>query len=308
MNQNLTNADNEIDLHDLFLIFWNRKFFIAAFTSIFAIFSIVYSLSLSNIYTSEAVLSPTSNENSLSSQFGNLSSLGSLAGVNLPSDSSSKSIEGIERIKSFDFFSTYFLPNINLENIMAVEEWDPQKNMLVYDDSKFIKNSNTWVRDVSYPHSTIPSAQEAFEVYKKIIAIDENTKTSFITISMSHESAIIAQKWVSIVVNQINESMRRNDQEQAKKSIDFLNEAANSTSIQSIKDIIAKLLEDQIKTLMLASSNEAYVFTTIDSPIVKEKKSGPSRALICILITFIGGLFSLILVTFHHFFITKLSK
>jgi LPS O-antigen subunit length determinant protein (WzzB/FepE family) len=94
--------------------------------------------------------------------------------------------------------------------------------------------------------------------------------------------------------------MREIDKQDAQNSIDFLSESSRAVSIQSIKEVVSKLLESQMQTLMLASSSEAYVFKTIDSPIVPEAKSGPKRALICILGTALGAILSLLTVLVQH--------
>ena len=57
---------------------------------------------------------------------------------------------------------------------------------------------------------------------------------------------------------------------------------------------MSNLLENQLQTLMLASSNDDYVYKIIDSPIVAEQKIEPSRAVICILGTFLGFIFGIL--------------
>ena len=95
------------------------------------------------------------------------------------------------------------------------------------------------------------------------------------------------------MINKINLSMSMADQLVAKEYIEFLNESYNNTKVQSIKEVISGLQEEQMKKLMLASSNDEYVFKIIDPPIVPEIKSSPNRALICIAGTTIGVIFSL---------------
>ena len=95
--------------------------------------------------------------------------------------------------------------------------------------------------------------------------------------------------------------MRTIDAEAAQRSISFLNETSRSTNVQSIKETVAKLLENQMQALMLTASNESYVFKIIDSPIVSEQKSKPSRAIISIMGTLLGGMFSLLIVLIQHF-------
>jgi uncharacterized protein involved in exopolysaccharide biosynthesis len=293
--------DDELDFKELFLVIWNKKIFIGAFTTIAAILSVMYSLSLSNIYTSKALLAPASQKDSLSSKIGNLSPLASISGISLPSDTGSKSQEAIERIKSFEFFSTYFLPNINLEDIMATKKWIPEDNILIYDSNVFNEVTGKWVKKIE------PSAQQAYEVYQQTMSVTEDKKTSFITIRIDHHSPVISKEWASIIIKQINESMRKADEDASKKAISFLNERARSANVQFLKEAISKLLENQMQTLMLTTSNEYYVLKIIDSPIIPEKKSKPSRAIICILGTLLGGMLSLMIV-FTRYYYRKLSS
>ncbi|MDA9755021.1 Wzz/FepE/Etk N-terminal domain-containing protein [Gammaproteobacteria bacterium] len=292
-NNNSNSLDNEIDLAELFSIIWNKKLFISILTSIAALISVLYALYLPNIYTSSSLLAPTTEDNSLSSQLGSFSGLAGLAGVSLPAGNISNSQIAVKRIESFEFFSKYFLPNIKLEDLMAVDEWDAKNNTVVYDDSEFNSTSNEWSRK--------PSDQKAYKEYKRALSISQEELTGLVYLSMKHKSPVVAQNWVDTIIYNINECMREIDKQDAQNSIDFLNESLKNTNSQSIKVVFAKLMESQMQTLMLASSNEAYVFKTINSPIVPEDKSSPSRALICILGTLLGGILSILIVLFRNF-------
>ena len=71
--------DDEIDIISLFKVLWEGKKTIILITSIIAVLSVIYSLSLSNYYRSESILvgAEPSNNSSLSQYSG----LASLAGV-----------------------------------------------------------------------------------------------------------------------------------------------------------------------------------------------------------------------------------
>tara|TARA_B110000305_G_scaffold163384_1_gene180711 strand:+ start:426 stop:1352 length:927 start_codon:yes stop_codon:yes gene_type:complete len=293
--------DVKINLKELFSVIWKNYFFIGTFSLTASLISLTVALYLPNIYTSKSLLAPATSQDSLSSKLGNLSSFGKIAGFSLPSATASKSQEAMERIKSFEFFSTHFLPNIKLENIMASKKWDSSKNSLIYDERLYDNLNKKWVRNFSYPQKAVPSSQEAFKFYKEIVSISEDSKTSFITISIDHHSPVIAKKWIDIIIFEINESMRKIDAENAQKSIDYLNGAAVINKIQSIKEVISRLLENQMQTLMLTSSSESYVFKVIDSAIIPEENSKPSRAVIFILGTFLGAVISLLIVLIKHY-------
>jgi hypothetical protein len=299
-NDKIPNTD-EIDIRELFLLFWNKKIDIIVITTIAAVISIVYSLTLTNIYTSQAILAPATNDKSLTTNFRGYSALAGFAGVSLPATDATKSEEAIQRVRSFEFFDNYFLPNVKYENVVAVKKWLPNKNAIVYDSSLFNADTGKWANEDPNSEKTIPSRQDAFAIYKNMLKISEEKNNSFVILSINHSSPTIAKKWVDVIVKNINESMREIDIKNAQSSIKFLNESTKSMNIQSIKEVISSLLESQMQILMFASSSNDYVFKVIDSPIVPEKKSSPNRALICILGTILGGFLGLLYVLFQSY-------
>ena len=280
---------------------WNRKILIIAITTIAAISSVFYSLSLPNIYSSKSVLAPTSQEKSLSSALGAYSSLAGMAGISLGGSGDNMSIEAMARIKSFDFFEKHFLPFIDLENLLAVEKWNMPANKITYNEESFDDQNKKWIRKVKPPKSVIPSNQEAFKEYKKIVSVNEDKKTQYVVLSVSHKSPYIAKKWNDLIINNINESMRDETKKIADESIIFLNKIYGNAKKDAIKTASSELIEAQMQKLMLASVGKDYVYKTIDSPLVAEIKSSPNRALICIVGTFIGGFISLISAILLHF-------
>ena len=293
--------NDEIDLYELFIIAWNKKFFIVSLTSIFAIISVIYSLSLPNVYTSTSLLAPSNQEDTFTSRLGGMSGLASLAGVNLSQSNATTSEEAIGRVKSFNFFSNYILPNIKLENLLAVKEWVPESNTIIYDQGVFDSKTNKWLDNDFNINNTQPSNQQAYRRYTDIFSINVDEENGFVSFSIEHQSPEIAKKWLDLIIYNINESMREIDKRDAQNAINFLNESTNTTSIQSIREVISALLESKMQTLMLASTNKDYVFKVLDSPIVPELKSGPYRSIICLIGTLIGGFISLLIVFIQHY-------
>tara|TARA_Y100000739_G_C20568946_1_gene446761 strand:+ start:55 stop:999 length:945 start_codon:yes stop_codon:yes gene_type:complete len=304
LNTDTHKLNDEIDLKELFGVLWGKKFMIISITSLFALMSVLYALWLPNFYHSSAVLLPSSSNDSLSSKLSSFSGLAGLAGVDLPAGEASKSQEAVKRIKSLEFFSNFFLPEVKMEDIIAVDRWLPQNNVLIYDSKLFDKKNNKWVREVSYPYKTIPSNQEAFLEYKeKILTISEDQLTSFVTITIRHQSPFIAKEWLDIIIRNINSSMRLEDEIIAKNSIKYLNDYYKTTNIQSLRESISSLQESQMQTLMIASSTDDYIFKTIDSPAVPELKSGPRRSIISIIGTLLGAIISILIALVRHYLV-----
>tara|TARA_B100002019_G_C21196499_1_gene561698 strand:+ start:73 stop:978 length:906 start_codon:yes stop_codon:yes gene_type:complete len=294
------NIEKDLSLKDFMALLWNKKLFIFVFSLFFAIFSIIYALSIPNKYTSSALLIPNQSEASNAGMLSQLSGMASLAGISLPAESNDRSTEAIEKIRSFEFFNKHFIPNIQLENLMAVKKWEPDTGNIIYDESIFNSDKGVWIREVSYPKKTIPSSQESYKTYRTILNVSQDTKTSFVYLTVKHHSPFIAQRWAEIIISEINNSMRINDKDKAIKSIDFLNNQLPKVNYEEIRVSIAKLQEEQMKSLMLIESNNDYIFRTLDSPIVPEIKSSPNRALICFLITLFGFILSLLFILIKH--------
>jgi len=63
-----------------------------------------------------------------------------------------------------------------------------------------MRNTNTWIRDYSYPRQQIPSAQESFKVFKSKLKLSEDKKSGFITLSIKHQSPFVAKQWAELLL------------------------------------------------------------------------------------------------------------
>ena len=286
------NYDDDIDLSEVFNVLWDKIFYVGAITSIFSLISIIVALMLPNIYQSKATLMAVEQSSGMSGMVGQYSGMARLAGISLESKSSSKDQEAIARIKSFEFFSNNFLPNIKLENLMAVKKWTQASNTLTYDKSDFNSESRQWVRKAKPPRSKIPTSQEAFEEFIEIMSVSKDKKTLLVTLSVKHKSPFIAQQWVEIMIDQIDQVMRDQDRLTATKSIEYLNSIAPTVNYEDIKKALSALQQEQMKRLMMVEANDNYIFKVLDSPIVPEVKSRPKRSLVVIWGTILGMVLS----------------
>ena len=112
--------------------------------------------------------------------------------------------------------------------------------------------------------------------------------------SIENESPFIAQQWVELIIDQIDKSMRDQDKQTAMKSVEYLNSVTPTVNYEEIRKALSSLQEEQMKQLMMIEANEDYIFKVLDSPIVPETKSKPSRALVVILGTMLGMMLSII--------------
>ncbi|MDC0124540.1 Wzz/FepE/Etk N-terminal domain-containing protein [Gammaproteobacteria bacterium] len=301
-NKHPNDFDDEIDLRELFYVLLEGKWIIVSLTAFVSIVGVIYSLLLPNIYESKAMLVPVNSSSGISGALGSYGGLAGLAGISLPSGGDEgNSAKAIQKISSLSFFKNNILTNIYLPDLMAVKSWNSKTNTLNFDDSIYDTNSNTWIRDYSYPQQQIPSAQESYEVFKQHLSLTEDSKSGFITLSIKHQSPFVAKQWTELVVNEVNAFYRQKDKSESEKAVNYLNQQISMTGLSEIKQVLAQLLQEETKQLTLIEANQFYVFDYIDPPAVMEIKSEPKRALICILSALLGGMLSIVLVLIRHY-------
>ena len=300
---NISLDSDFINVKQLFLIIWQSRILIA-----FAIFfsfsgSIYYSLNMNNVYKIEATLAPADTfakgGSTLSSQY---SGLASFAGVSLPSSGSDRIAEGIEIIKSLDFFEN-FVNNYDLFlGIIASESWDSASNKILYDPKIYDIKQKKWLSDDRFSLNGKPSIQSAHRFFISNLGISEDKKTGFINISYKHYSPYFAKHLLDSIIIEINNIVRLKDIEISERSIEYLQQEQKKNTLSSLKTGINSLIQNEIESMTIANSSPEYLFKVLSKPYVNEIKFAPNRFLIVISLTLFGFMLSIILVLLRSFF------
>ncbi|EGR1752006.1 Wzz/FepE/Etk N-terminal domain-containing protein [Vibrio parahaemolyticus] len=297
--------DDEIDLREFFKALWKGKWVIIAITFIFTIGSVLYSLSLPNIYKADALLAPaeSSNGGGLSKMAGQLGGLAALAGVNLGNGESSQTDLAVQVIKSRKFIEEFVARHELLVPLMATKGWDQVNNKLILNEDLYDPVKEEWLREPRGLRGIKPSAQEASELFKKeVLSIRQDKDSGLYTVSVKHYSPYIAQKWVDWLIEDINKFMRKRTIAETSQNLSYLNLQLQKTSIADMQSTFYKLIEEQTKSLMLAEVQEEFIFKIIDPAVVPELKDGPQRIIIIIFGTLLGFLFGGVGVSIFYVF------
>jgi uncharacterized protein involved in exopolysaccharide biosynthesis len=289
---NTSTTVDEIDISILFRLLWDSKFKILTVMFITTTLFFMYSLSLPNVYKSEALLSPlqsTDDMNGLASQFGGLASL---AGVDLSSASGRTNL-GLELLKSRTFFKELANETDLKVNLSATKGWNKHDGNIIFDPDKYDSESKTWLNQKEYvlfgKNETLePSLLEVYDIYKDSLFVEQITDSGFIVISFQHLSPKFAKDIILSIVSQINNRIRADDIAQANLAINYLSEQLIETKNTSLREGLYALIQKQTETKMLAKVTPEYVFKIIDPPVEPEEKIGPKRLLWSLFGAFIG--------------------
>ena len=282
--------DEEIDLREVFRVLWAGKWLIGGITFAATVIAAIVALMLPNIYRAEALLAPNDQEragglSALAAQYGGLASL---AGINISGGSTDKTALGLEILKSRKFISEFIERHDILVPLLATKGWDEDTGELIIDTDDYDVAAEKWIRNVRPPKKTIPSLQEAHEEFVDIMLVSQDKISGFVTVTVEHYSPKVAKQWVNLLIEDLNSSIMLQDVAEAEQAIEYLNEQIERTSLADLREVFFGLIEEQIKTVMLAKVSEEYLLKTIDPAVVPERKSKPRRSLIVVLGVILG--------------------
>ena len=287
--------DDEIDLRELFAVLWAGRIKIVAITAIFAIVSVIYALSIPNQYKATALLSSAdSSGGGLSGALGQLGGLASLAGVSLGGGESSEGQIAQEIMQSWSFIEGFIEDNNLAVGVYAADGWDKSSNELQINSGLYDVSKSQWLVEP-------PSSWSLFKAFSGILSVSEDKKSGLVSVSIEYYSPLIAKQWLDLYVAAINEHMQKREMAKVTRNIEYLQAQIKKTNIAEMQEVFYTIIEEQIKSKMLAEASPEYAFVAVSPSMVPEEKSQPKRALICILGTLLGGMLSVLLVLVLHY-------
>ena len=296
----------EIDIKELFSSLWQQKWLILVITAVFAIGSTLFAISQPNIYQADVLLAPVAEDSQMSGTASQLGGIAAMAGINLGGGQATSRVDlALETLKSRRFTQAFIEQRDILVPLMALERWDSASGEVVIEPTLYDSESKQWVRPVADGKSVVPTAWEAYKLFSVIVDYEKVKTSGFIKLSVQSQSPFLAQQWATWLVDDLNQWIKQEDIKEFKANISYIEDKLSQTNISEMQKVFYQLVEEQTKKLMLAEVQDEYVFKVIDPAVVPEEKSAPSRALICVLGTFLGGFLALLVALIRHILLRK---
>lgn len=267
-----------IDLPELWNAVFERKWLVIAISFSFALAAVAYSLWATPIYRAEVVLAPAK-EGGAGGELSRLSGLAGLAGINL--GVGRDSVQSIAILESRSF-TEEFIREHNLLPILFAEEWDAESGQWKSDDPMLQRDLRDGVKYFT----------------ENVRFITENPQTGLVTLAVEWTDANLAAEWAMELVARVNESTRARDIQDSQKKLDYLNDQLAKAQFVELRQAISRVIEEQIKTMMLAQAQTQYAFEVIDPATVPKQRVRPKRTLIVIIGTALGGFVGVLIALF----------
>lgn len=289
-----TNNSDEIDLAELWAVLYKRKVLIFVFATGLAILVALYSLTLPNRYIVSALLAPTSSESGggLSSQY---SSLASLAGVSLPNGKVDDTQTYLAVMQSRKFLREFIIEN-QLKKKIFFKQWDDEESKWKQPFS-LIGTLNGWFgfdkktyKQQEKLETGEPTNWAAVQAFSSMLLVVQHKDSGMVTVSIEWVDPLQAREWVSDLIARINTQVRLEQIEESRKTIDYLKDQVKQTQLVEIKTAAYNLIQQNLKNMTLAKTQQNFVFKIIDPPVIPDYKSTPKRVVMVIVAFILGGL------------------
>lgn len=294
--------DDEIDLREIWNILWDGKWWIVGITVLFSAASIIFALSLPNKYRAEVVLAPAQEQagglGGLAAQYGGLAAM---AGINLGGGASKDIDQAMALVTSWPFLDAFVAKHDLKHQIVAAKGWDGASDSVIYDEDVYDPAAHQWLRESIPKRPSEPTSYEVYRDFLDMISVSRDTKSGLISLSVEHYVPTLAFEWVGLLVQELNNHFQERDVMEATRNIEYLRTKAQETGIAEMQLVFYRMIEAQMKTLMLAEVSDEYLVKTVVKPVLPEMKSSPKRMLICIVGTMLGGVLSMLVVIALNF-------
>ncbi len=252
-------------------------------------------LMLPEQYQAEVHLISTNNDEQLSfgGVGGDLGGIASLAGFDsrLGSDSRLDRL-ALDVIQTHSFAADFLSNQPSLIPLLiAIQGWDLESSTVEFDDSLYSPDTG-WVNEPITEIKKLEQLWSAVYQFEKRLEVTESSTTNMVTLAFEHESPSVAANVLEQLQLKINSQMRESVIQDSKRNIEYLTEEATNTSVADLKAVFYRLIEEQTKTLMLASSSREFVFKKATPILMPVSPSGPPRVLVTIILGFMTLLLS----------------
>ena len=288
-------------LIEIITVLWSSKISILLVTSVFFTSSVIYSLVATELWTSSALVKTVAAADIQSSgkRIGTMADMGSIAlsaSGYTRGDPTRRDIF-MATMQSRDFLQHLITIEGVLPKLIATKSYNNETKEIEY-NQEIYDPMNGWVNG-------LPPFHEIQRAYFGAVQPATNGRTGLITIQVTHKSPIFAYDFLNIIIQEINARSRFKDSNEAEATLVYLNNELESTTKGDIKLAINQLIENQLKSKMLANVKQNHFIEPIDQPFIPEQRSSPRRTFIVIVSTVIGFLIAFLGNLLYYFAFKK---
>lgn len=250
-----------------------------AFATVGGLLSLFISFAVAPVYVAQAVLLPASSNSGASSLFQLSSAFGELASMAGASGNTSDDTEALETLQS-RALSEQFINEHGLVDTLVTPSMIRRMfgGMNSFTPSKKLNLAITRFRE-------------------SIVNVAEDKRTGVVRLSVFWTDPKRAAEWANGLVGLVNQELQSKAIDESKRRLDFLNGEAERTSVVGVKEAVYRVIEQEIKAMMLARARGEFAFRVIDKAAPPEDDDfvRPNRVAFIVVGFFLFGITTIVL-------------
>ena len=261
---------------------WRGKWIILSGVFLFAALAAAAAFLMTPKYRAQVVMIPVKSDDTraaLASMAGQLGGLASLAGLSLGGGGNKD--EYLQYLNSYGF-TARFIEDEDLLPVLFEERWDGQ--------------GGSW--NVKDPDDLPSMADGVRKFTRGVRAVQEERRTGIVTLAVVWKDRELAARWANLLVERANRDLRQRAIDEAEARQKYLDEELTRTSVVELRQSIYRLIENEIKSVMLAKVREEYAFKVIDPAVVPDADDmvRPKKLAMILIGAVFGGAVGLLIV------------
>lgn len=125
-----------------------------------------------------------------------------------------------------------------------------------------------------------PTLKDAQKKIRQRIAIERKPREGLIRVKLRWEDPVFAAEWANALIEDLNSALRETAITEAQKRIAYLNRELEKTSVIPLRQSIHRLIEAEVRSIMIAETRVDYALKVIDSarPSTPDHPIRPNRS------------------------------
>ena len=312
-HENKTEIDDDISLIDLASVLWKRKKMVISIVLSAIVFIISFSVIslllpseksfLPNEYTPSALMLINDSKSSggaLSSMLSSsgMSGLASLAGISVPGGQTYSSL-AVYLVKTNTFLDT-IIDKFNLVERYKIEKYpkaatrEALREVLLaeFDDESGVFSLSFTDIDPQFAQEVVNFSVEYMENMFEELGVDKNKRQKQ-NLEINLKNTLNEIQTLERETQQLGHTIARGGQTADGTSV-MLEMTRLQMELEAQKKVYTEL-KTQYELIKVEMASETPVFQILELAEVPDRKSGPSRGLLCIIVTFAAGFFAVML-------------
>lgn len=302
------NDDDEISLIDLFAVLWKRKWMIIGITVAAMVAVVVYSVIslmlppeksyMPNEYTVSSTMLIREDESSSGINLGGVSSMASLLGISIPSGGSNTSSLILYLIKS-DLFLDAIVKQFDIINKYEIEKSpiangrDAVRELVTaeFDSGTGVLKLSCKSTDVQFAFDVVNFTVEWITTKLEELGID-NDEISKENLEKNLDSAWKEIQKLTYDLKKLTSEIAEG--RKLRTTDTTLEQYKIEMELEAQKTVYAQL-KSQLEILEIQMQTDTPTFQVLEYPSIPDRKSGPSRGKLCIIVSFAAFFISVFL-------------